>query len=47
MKICSDCQLEKWTEAAGDPDDPGFCECPILKIEPYLYDEEDDPEEVT
>lgn len=46
MEICPDCRLEKWTESAGDPDSPGFCECPTLKVEPYRYSEEDDPEEV-
>ncbi len=47
MKVCPDCQLEKWNVSAGDPDAPGFCECPVLKPDPYIYDEEDDPEEVT
>jgi len=47
MKICPDCQRQKWTVAAGDPDSGLFCECPVLKVEPYRYDEEDDPEEVS
>jgi hypothetical protein len=49
MGRCPDCCLPKAEtpeEAASSPDTP-WCECPILKVDPYLYDEEEDqPEEV-
>ena len=34
---CPDCLLEIWTEAAGRPDAPGFCECPVIRPKEYDY----------
>jgi hypothetical protein len=44
---CPKCLLEIWTPAAICPDSPGFCNCPTLEIDDYLYSEEDSPEEIT
>lgn len=49
MGLCLDCYLpkaESLEQFVNDPITP-WCECPSLKVDPYLYDEEDDPEEVT
>ena len=49
MGLCPDCcrpQAKSPKESADSPETP-WCECPALKVEPYKYSEEDDPEEVT
>jgi hypothetical protein len=46
MGTCSDCYLPTGTpeEIASSPDMP-WCECPILKTEPYVDDEDEDSED--
>ena len=43
---CPDCRLLKWFAEAPEADDDNalWCECPILKVAPYRYGEDDAPD---
>ena len=44
--VCPDCKLPLITQVDVDDLASLWCECPILKIKPYIYDEdgEDGPD---
>ena len=44
MEICPDCRMPIELEPHEELDslDGLWCECPILKVEPYLYDPDEE-----